>query len=274
MFTVLANGSTPTRPSPLKGEGLRAIPLFDAHLHIIDPRFPLVANQGYLPPPYGTDDYLAAAKPLGVTGGAVVSGSFQAFDQSYLVAALQRLGPAFVGVTQLPQSASDAEILALDRQGVRAVRFNLRRGGSEGLEALEGMARRVHALAGWHVELYADAGDLTELVPLLAELPQIVIDHLGLSAEGLPTLLKLVERGAKVKATGFGRVLLDPAAALRAIAAVDPQALLFGTDLPSTRARRPFSPDDIALLVEALGEEASRMALYDNAVRLYRPKKS
>ena len=28
--------------------------IFDAHLHIIDPRFPLVANQGYLPAPFST----------------------------------------------------------------------------------------------------------------------------------------------------------------------------------------------------------------------------
>lgn len=249
-------------------------PLFDAHLHIIDPRFPLVANQGYLPPAFTVADYLGAARPLGVTGGAVVSGSFQAFDQSYLLAALDALGPAYVGVTQLPESVTDAEILALAERGVRALRFNLRRGGSAGLPALEKLAQRVHALAGWHVEFYADARDLAEIRSRLAALPQIVIDHLGLSAEGLPTLLALAERGARVKATGFGRVSLDPAAALKAIAAVNPSALLFGTDLPSTRAPRPFAPEDITLLIEALGEEQARLALHDNAVALYRPRAS
>ncbi|MGC1332472.1 amidohydrolase family protein, partial [Pseudomonas sp.] len=69
--------------------------VFDAHCHIIDPRFPLVANEGYLPPTYTVDDYLAQAAPLGVCGGAVVSGSFQAFDQTYLLDALARLGPGF-----------------------------------------------------------------------------------------------------------------------------------------------------------------------------------
>lgn len=246
-------------------------PIFDAHCHIIDARFPLVENNGYLPPMFTVDDYRAAAEPLGVTGGAIVSGSFQAFDQSYLADALERLGPAYVGVTQLPRTASDAEIVELDRRGVRAVRFNLHRGGSEGADALREMAQRVHALAGWHIELYADASHLVELVPMLSGLPQIVVDHLGLAAAGVPTLLKLVERGARVKATGFGRVSLKVATALQAIAAVDPHALMFGTDLPSTRAPRPFAPSDITLLVEALGEENARLALYDNAVRLYRP---
>ena len=127
--------------------------LFDAHLHIVDPRFPLVASDGYVPEPFTVDDYRERTARLDVRGGAVVSGSFQAFDQSYLVDALERLGPGFVGVTQLPASAGDDEILALDRAGVRAVRFNLFRGAGAPLEDLEELAGRVFALAGWHAEV-------------------------------------------------------------------------------------------------------------------------
>jgi predicted TIM-barrel fold metal-dependent hydrolase len=246
--------------------------IFDAHLHIIAPGFELIANQGYLPPWFTAADYLAIATPLGVTGGAVVSGSFQGYDQSYLRDALSRLGPTFVGVTQLPRDTSDETILELARCGVRAVRFNLRRGGSESVDAIEEMAWRVFDLARWHVELYADAQELTPIVPMLNSLPRIVIDHLGLSADGLPTLLKLVEHGAKVKATGFGRVTLDVAAAVKAIVAINPEALMFGTDLPSTRAQRPFSPSDIELLRNELAPDVVRRVLYDNAVALYRPK--
>ncbi len=246
--------------------------IFDAHFHVIDPRFPLVANQGYLPPAFTAEDYSKLTGSLGVIGGAVVSGSFQAMDQTYLVDALDRLGTAYVGVTQLPATVSDAELVDLDRRGVRAIRFNLRRGGSEGLAALGAMARRVHEIAHWHVEFYVDARELVDLVGELVALPQIVIDHLGLSTEGLPVLLKLVEAGARVKATGFGRVSLNVAAALRAIASVNPRALVFGTDLPSTRARRPFAASDVDLVVDTLGEENGRLALYDNAVALYRPR--
>lgn len=63
--------------------------IFDAHCHIIDPQFPLIANNGYLPDPFGVGDYLATVQPLGVQGGAVVSGSFQGFDQGYLLQALR-----------------------------------------------------------------------------------------------------------------------------------------------------------------------------------------
>lgn len=246
--------------------------VFDAHLHVVDPRFPLVENAGFVPAPFTVEDYRRASGPLGVTGGAVVEGSFQGLDRSSLRAALTELGPAFVGVAQLPPDVSDAEIRELDRAGVRAVRFNLRRGGGgAGRADIARLGRRVHAVAGWHVELYVDAAELPELAPALGDLPAVV-DHLGLTAAGLEPLLAHVARGGYVKATGFGRVDLDVADALRRIDAESPTALLAGTDLPSTRAPRPFHPDDLELIRATLGEAGARRALHDNAVALYRPR--
>ena len=49
--------------------------LFDAHLHIIDSAYPLVANHGYLPDEFTIADYRARTDDLGVAGGAVVSGA-------------------------------------------------------------------------------------------------------------------------------------------------------------------------------------------------------
>jgi hypothetical protein len=51
--------------------------------------------------------------------------------------------------------------------------------------------------------------------------------------------------GAKVKATGFGRLEFDPVAAMAAILEANPAALLVGTDLPSTLAPRPFAVADL-----------------------------
>jgi predicted TIM-barrel fold metal-dependent hydrolase len=249
--------------------------VFDSHLHIIDPAFQLVPNQGFLPDPFTVDDYLRKARSLGVTAGAIVSGSYQAFDQGYLLSALKRLGPTFVGVTQLPASIPDVEIIRLNEKGVRAVRFNLKRGGSESVEHLESFARRVFDLVGWHVELYVDARDLHELQGILLRLPAVSIDHLGLSKEGFPTLLRLAEKGIRVKATGFGRVDFPVGQALQVIHAANPQALMFGTDLPSTRAPRPFEANDISLLVDALGDKGAELVLWMNAAIFYRiPDKS
>jgi predicted TIM-barrel fold metal-dependent hydrolase len=245
-------------------------PVFDCHLHIIDPRFPLIRNQGFLPRTFTVPDYLAAVEGLGITGGAIVSGSFQGFDQSYLLEALETLGTGFVGVTQLPDRTTDEDIVALDRAGVRALRFNLFRGGSETLEHLTSMAARVHELAGWHVELYVDGKDLPSLRGRLSALPAVSIDHLGLSAAGENTLLDLAEHGVHIKATGFGRLDFDIARRLENIHRANPQALMFGTDLPGTRAPRAFQTGDMDLIVDTLGEKAANDVLYHNARRFYR----
>ncbi|MEK6248652.1 MAG: amidohydrolase family protein [Planctomycetales bacterium] len=244
--------------------------VFDAHFHIIDPAFPLVPNDGFLPDRFTPEDYLAHSSQLNVISGAVVSGSFQVFDQGYLLHALKKLGNGFVGVTQLPFTVTDEEIVALNSQGVRAVRFNLKRGGSESVEQLQSFAQRIFDLAGWHVELYVDGKELARLESVLRDLPAVSIDHLGLSATGLPALQRLVEGGVRVKATGFGRVDFDVASAIKAIHAINPQALMFGTDLPSTRAPRLFHPDDLALVIDALGTASAQQVLWDNAARFYR----
>lgn len=242
--------------------------VFDAHLHIIDPRFPLIENQGFLPDPYTVSNYLYDVDGLGITGGAVVTGSFQGTDQGFLLAALDTLGRGWVGVTVLDPECSDDEIVALNDRGVRAMRFNLKRGETD-VEMLTSQARRVYDLAGWHAELYADASLLLSLEPIVAKLPAVSVDHLGLSAQGLPYLLDLVDRGVRVKATGFGRVDLDIVDTLRRIHGVNPEALMFGTDLPGTRAPRPFSETDIDMISNAVGGDLPAV-LDSNARAWYR----
>ncbi|WP_321369863.1 amidohydrolase family protein [uncultured Desulfuromusa sp.] len=251
---------------------LSTVKIFDGHMHIIDKRFPLVENDGFLPDEFTTIDYLARAKTFTLVGGAVVSGSFQCFDQTYLLDALDKLGPSFVGVTQLPVTVTDQELIRLAEAGVRAVRFNVKRGGSEELAHLEEMAVRVHELVNWHVELYIDSSNLGQLENRLIALPAVCIDHLGLSKKGFSSLLRLVEKGVKVKCTGFGRVDFDVKQALKDIYSANPAALIFGTDQPSTRAPRPYSDGDILMVIDALGDCANQV-LSENALQFYAPKK-
>ena len=246
--------------------------LFDSHCHIIDHRFPIVANQGYTPPHFPLEDYLAQAKPLGVVAGAVASGSFQADDQTYLMDILPKLGPAWVGVTQIPNDYPDAEIARLGKLGVRAVRFNVFRGRIDSVDDIVALATRAHSVAGWHSEIYADAAALAPHVDKLSKLPQISIDHLGMTEAGVPVLLDLVAAGCKVKATGFGRVKLDVPKTLEAVARKNSNALVFGTDIPSTRAARPFEAADIDLVERVLGRELAQKAFWDNPLALYRVK--
>ncbi|MEM6581409.1 MAG: amidohydrolase family protein [Pseudomonadota bacterium] len=245
--------------------------LFDSHFHIIDPDYPMVPNKGYLPEAFTCEQYVQRTAAHQVVGGAVVSGSFQAFDQTYLVAALGKLGPGFVGVTQLPENVTDEEITSLHSVGVRAVRFNLYRGESDQLAYLASMASRVYELVGWHIELYVDSTQLAPIASTLLQLPAVSIDHLGLREAGFAELLHLAERGVKVKATGFGRTDLDVGKTLKELYSANPDALMFGSDLPCTRAPIPFKDSDIDLITDTLGSAAAEKVLRTNALAFYKP---
>jgi predicted TIM-barrel fold metal-dependent hydrolase len=255
----------------MKVDFSKDIELFDSHLHIIDSRFPLVPNNGYLPEKFTPEDYLKRVSRYKIAGGAIISGSFQAFDQRYLIAALQKLGPSYVGVTQLPYDTPDDQIIKLDSFGVRAVRFNLFRGGSEGIGYLASMASRVYELVGWHIELYVDSRELEQLSATLKRLPAVSIDHLGMNKEGLPYVLELAESGCKIKASGFGRIDFAPSQVIKSLYQANPDSLMFGTDLPSTRTPKAFQDSDVSIVLEALGDEAAKKVFKENAIAFYKP---
>ena len=50
---------------------------------------------------------------------------------------------------------------------------------------------RVYEVAGWHTELYINAGDLKELYTKLIKLPLLCIDHLGITKNWFQYSLKL-----------------------------------------------------------------------------------
>ncbi|HEI7351753.1 TPA: amidohydrolase family protein [Staphylococcus aureus] len=245
---------------------------FDSHMHIISYDFEIKENNGYLPPSYDINDYLNEVADLNIIGGAIVSGSFQGYDQSYLVDALNKLDSHFVGVTQLPHTVTDEQLLELNEQKVRGLRINVKRGGSEGLSKLEYFAQRVYETVGWHTELYIDSKNLQEISDVIKRLPAVSIDHLGLSKEGMPQLLRLVDKGVHVKATGFSRGDLEISKTLKEIYNCNPNALMFGTDLPSTRAPYRFSKDDINTIEDQFNEDECKKIFFENALNWYRIK--
>lgn len=169
----------------------------------------------------------------------------------------------------MPYDTSDEEIIRLNKLGVRALRFNVNRGGSEDISRLDYFARRVYELVNWHTEIYINSTQLPELTRIIEKLPAVSIDHLGLSKDGFNHLLSLIDKGVKVKATGFGRIDFDPSEAIRRIYFLNPDALMFGTDLPSTRAKRCFQLSDIELIMDVLEKEQAEKVLYKNAFKWY-----
>jgi len=161
------------------------------------------------------------------------------------------------------------EILNLNDHGVRGVRFNLNRGGSAGVEDLVSMAKRICDLVGWHIELYLGAESLSYLEDKIPALPKVCIDHLGISDSNFEILLNLIRDGLAIKATGFGRVDLNVEETIREIHKVSPDALMFGTDLPSTRARRVYSDQDFYTVLDVLGENEAQKVFSENAINFY-----
>ncbi len=244
--------------------------IFDSHFHIIDFNYPIVENNGYIPPEFTSEDYKKTRDEFGITGGAVVSGSFQAFDQAYLKDSLDNLGENFFGVANIPNDISNTEIEQLSSKNVTAVRFNLKRGGSESINHLEYLSNKLKNEFGWHTEFYLDSKDLKDLNSQLKKIETFSIDHLGLSVEGLRDLYYWVEKGVKVKATGFGRVNFDPIEVMKQIHSINPNALMFGTDLPSTRAKIPFSNTDLIRITENFSIDDQELIFYKNALEWYK----
>ncbi|MCQ4159013.1 amidohydrolase family protein [Roseomonas sp. GC11] len=241
-------------------------PVLDAHFHVFDPAAALPGDGGYHPPAFSVAQYRAAAAPLGVAGGVLVAASTHGLDPAPLLAALEELGPRFVAIAAADPSLTDEALRALAARGVRGLRYILYRGAGLEIGAALDMADRAHAVAGLHAQFYADAAHLAPWLGRLRGMAgRLVIDHLGMTEAGLPVVLELAAAGAKVKATGFGRVELPVEEALRRIAAVAPRALIFGTDMPSTRARRPFAAEDMDTLRRIAGEAP----FWENAADFY-----
>ena len=248
---------------------ITSIPIFDAHFHIIDYRFPVYENQGYMPPEFTLRDYLEKVKGWNVRGGAVVAGSFHKDDISHILSCLSVLGKNFVGVIN-PIELSQDLVEKLNAKGIGGVRFNLVRCGKELVSRMEKTALFIWEKARWHIELYVKNSDLKELSGLVRSLPAVSIAHLGLTKDGFDELLKLVENGnVVVKATGFGRLDFDPVWAIKEILSVREDAVVFGTDLPSTRAKRPFSWQDLRLIANNLPQDLLKRVLWNNACKFY-----
>ena len=85
-------------------------------------------------------------------------------------------GVAFVG-----EEVTDQELEAMDRAGVRGVRFNFVRRLVDFTprEVLERIAARVAPL-GWHIVVYFEMPDLPDLESFFTSLPTtVVVDHMG-----------------------------------------------------------------------------------------------
>lgn len=251
--------------------------IFDAHFHIIDYNYHIQENNGYTPEEFTYSDYAARteALDLDVQGGAIISGSFQGFDTDYLqvIEDIKNKDAKedFVGIIALPLDVTERKIKELDSIGVAGVRFNIFRGNSASITDLVEFSKRIHAIAGWHVEVQINPDELGTIKGQLKEIPRLSIDHIGLRKSGIEHLYDLADSGVKIKASGFGRLDFEPMPILSNIHHINKNCLMFGTDLPSTRvqADKAFSETHIKKMTETFLTEDLADIMFNNAYNWY-----
>ena len=261
----------------------------DTHCHVFGPqdRFSYAADRAYTPPDAPLEALQRVHATLGIDRAVIVQASIHGSDNSAMLDAIARGGGRYRGIAMVDGHESDADYAALDRGGIRGVRFNFVR-HLGGLPDLERFDRTVDRLAemGWHVVLHLDAEDIvTHQARLRRMKVPFVIDHMGRvrAAAGLDqpafrALLELLAEGrAWVKLCGPERIsqgapFLDAVPFMQALVAAAPGRTLWGTDWPHPNVAGDMPNDGglVDLFHTAVADEALRRAvLVDNPARLY-----
>jgi 2-pyrone-4,6-dicarboxylate lactonase len=281
----------PFRATPRKPDYDVMAGAVDAHCHVFGPadRFPYAPQRKYTPCDASKEKLFALRDYLGFSRNVIVQASCHGTDNRALVDALISAGDLARGVAVISPAIGDAELAAMDRAGVRAVRFNFVRRLVDATPraVFQNLAERVKEI-GWHIVVYFEAADLEELAPFLASLPTVVVvDHMGrpditrgVDHPDFQRFLAMLRDSETIwvkvscaeRLTVAGPPYDDVVPFARALVEQFPERVLWGTDWPHPNMKSHM-PDD-GVLVDtipriATSEAARKALLVDNPMRLY-----
>ena len=262
----------------------------DAHCHVFGPAdiFPYADDRSYTPPDAPVAALRALHMTIGVSCAVIVQASCHGTDNRAMMDAIASSGGSYRGIAIVGRDITDDELKALDRGGVRGVRFNFvaHLGGAPDLEVFDRTIDRISGL-GWHVVLHLDAEDIVTYADRIKRLKvPFVIDHMGrVKAKGgldqapFKRLLDLMKNPlAWVKVCGGervssgGRPFFDAVPFATALIEAAPDRVLWGTDWPhpNIAGDMPNDGDLVDLFARFTGDAAlRRKVLIDNPTRLY-----
>ena len=259
----------------------------DAHCHVFGPgdRFPYAPNRRYTPADAPKEMLRALHDHLGVERAVIVQASCHGTDNAAMLDCIASDPKRYRGVAIVDDGFTDQDYEALDRGGVRGVRFNFVKhlGGAPDMAVFNRVIDRIKG-RGWHVVLHVDAPDIIPLSDMIRNLPlPFVIDHMGRvpSAAGvlqipLRALIELSRRdNCWIKVCGSERISMPPYAAAvpiaRTLLQAAPARVLWGTDFPHPNATHETDEADLVDLVPQFAPEvlAQQRLLVDNPARLY-----
>ena len=288
---AMSPGYIPFHPNPSKPKFRPPVGAVDAHCHVFGPeaKFPYAPERKYTPCDAPKEKLFALRDFLGFARNVIVQASCHAKDNRALVDALETAGGKARGVAFVGEEVTDSELKAMDKAGVRGVRFNFVRRLVDFTprDVLERIAARIAPL-GWHIVVYFEMTDLPELESIFTALPTtVVVDHMG-----TPNVKKGVDdpenrrfhrlmeqhRNFWVKATCPERMTLtgppydDVVPFARSLVEKFPDRVIWGTDWPHPNMKKE-APDD-GVLVDfipriAPSAAAQQAMLVDNPMRLY-----
>jgi 2-pyrone-4,6-dicarboxylate lactonase len=290
-LVAMSAGYIPFHPNPSKPRYRPPAGAVDAHCHVFGPeaKFPYAPERKYTPCDAPKEKLFALRDFLGFDKNVIVQASCHSKDNRAMVDALEASNDRARGVAFVGAEVTDAELEAMDRAGVRGVRFNFVRRLVDFTprDVLEGIAARIAPL-GWHTVVYFEMPDLPDLEAFFTALPTtVVVDHMGVPSvdKGVDhpenrRFLKMLEthRNIWAKVTCPERVSLagppydDVVPFGRALVEHFPDRVIWGTDWPHPN-QKTEAPDD-GVLVDYIPKIAPAAAqqqalLVDNPMRLY-----
>ncbi len=281
----------PFHPNPTKPIFKLPKGAVDAHCHVFGPghEFAYAKERKYTPCDASKDELFALRDYLGFERNIIVQASCHGKNNDALVDALNSAGELARGVAVVAQGVSDEELRAMDKAGVRAVRFNFvkRLVDSTPREVFINIAHRIADL-GWHIVVYFEAPDLEELVPFLEQLPTIiVVDHMGrpdvsngVDHPDFQRFIRLMAENENIwtkvtcpeRLTILGPPYDDVSEFGKSLVLQFPDRVLWGTDWPHPNMKSHV-PDDGALVDFipriAPSTELQNKLLVENPMRLY-----
>ena len=259
----------------------------DAHNHVFGPaaKFPYAPERRYTPEDAPKEALTALHALLGIERAVIVQASCHGKDNRAMLDAIADAPEKRRGVAFVDDAFTDKDLAALDRGGIRGVRFNFVRhlGGTPDMDVFHRVIDRIKG-RGWHVVLHMDAPDIISLTDMMKQLPlPFVIDHMGRVDAAAGTqqpafhaLLGLAKReNCWIKVCGSERISPPPYAAAvpiaRALVEAIPDRVLWGTDFPHPNLKHEADEADLVDLVPqfAVTAEAQRKLLVANPARLY-----
>jgi 2-pyrone-4,6-dicarboxylate lactonase len=263
----------------------------DAHCHVFGPasKFPYSPDRSYTPPDAPVEDLRRLHRQLGISRAVIVHASCHGTDMAVTLDAIRSSRGTYRGVACVEEAVADTELKRLHDGGIRGIRFNFVKhlGGVPDLDVFQRLVARIKPL-GWHVVLHFDAEDILTQHDLLRRIDvPFIIDHMGRvkAADGLEqrpfqSLLELFRSNPLcwVKVCGSERVSVgkrpfhDAVPFARALIAVDPRRILWGTDWPHPNITKDMPNDGelVDLFADICPDPAQRrLILVDNPSRMY-----